>query len=164
MTGDDVVRSSVSIRAPVEVVWPFFVEPVLLVQWIGIDADLEPVEGGRFRFELKPGEFCSGSYLEVAPPRRVVFTWGWESGALPVAPGSSTVEVDLEARGDTTVVHLAHHGLKREIQAMHEEGWARFLARLAAVSEGRSPGEDPATRPDPRVQEAHGQVGGPNGG
>jgi uncharacterized protein YndB with AHSA1/START domain len=151
VTGEDVVRSSVSIRAPAEIVWPFFVEPELLVQWIGIDADLEPVEGGRFRFELKPGEFCSGSYLEVAPPRRVVFTWGWESGALPVPPGSSRVEVNLEERGEITVVYLAHHGLSGEMRAMHAEGWTRFLARLAAVSEGRPAGEDPASRPDPRV-------------
>lgn len=157
------VRSSVSIRAPVEVVWRFFIEPELLVKWIGIDADLEPVEGGRFRFELKPGEFCSGSYLEVVPPRHVVFTWGWESGALPVPPGSSTVEVDLEEHGNITVVHLAHYGLKGEMQVMHEEGWTRFLKRLAAVSEGRSAGEDPASLTDLRVQEARGQIGGSNG-
>jgi uncharacterized protein YndB with AHSA1/START domain len=138
------VRARVEIRAPAQVVFSMFTEADLLAGWIGIAADLEPRPGGRFRFELVPGEFCSGRYVEVVPHCRIVFTWGWESGALPVPPGSSTVEVDLEERGDVTVVRLAHHGLEAAMGSMHEDGWRRFLARLAAVCEGRGAGEDPA--------------------
>jgi uncharacterized protein YndB with AHSA1/START domain len=91
-----------------------------------------------------PGEFCSGRYVEVVPDRRVVFTWGWDSGALPVAPGSTTVEVDLDEHDGVTRVRLAHRGLDAAMRPMHAEGWQRYLARLAAVSEGRDPGPDPA--------------------
>jgi len=36
-----------------------------LVRWIGIWAGLEPCPGGRFRFEVVPGQFCEGQYLIV---------------------------------------------------------------------------------------------------
>jgi uncharacterized protein YndB with AHSA1/START domain len=141
---DDAVVCEVQIRAPAARVFAMFTDPALLVRWIGIRALLEPRPGGSFRFELVLGEFCSGRYVEVVPDRRVVFTWGWESGALPVAPGSTTVEVDLSERDGVTHVRLTHRGLDAAIRAMHEEGWTRYLARLSAVLEGRDPGPDPA--------------------
>ena len=141
---DDAVVCEVAIRAPAEAVYAMFTDPAKLVRWIGIRALLEPRPGGAFRFELVPGEFCSGRYVEVVPDRRVVFTWGWDSGALPVAPGSTTVEVDLEEHDGVTRVRLTHRGLEAAMRPMHAEGWQRYLARLAAVLEGRDPGPDPA--------------------
>jgi len=141
---DDAVVCEVEIRAPAARVFAMFTDPALLVRWIGIRALLEPRPGGSFRFELVPGEFCSGRYVEVVPDRRVVFTWGWESDALPVAPGSTTVEVDLSERDGVTHVRLTHRGLDAAIRDMHEDGWGRYLARLSAAVEGRDPGPDPA--------------------
>jgi uncharacterized protein YndB with AHSA1/START domain len=142
---DDAIVCEVEVRAPADAVFAMFTDPQQLVRWIGIRALLEPRPGGAFRFELVPGEFCSGRYLELVPGRRVVFTWGWESGALPVAPGSSTVEVDLSERDGVTRVRLTHRGLDAAMRAMHAEGWERYLARLQAVLEGREAGPDPAT-------------------
>lgn len=138
------VVCEVGIDAPASIVYELFTDPALLVRWIGISAQLEPVPGGLFRFEIAPGEFCSGTYLELVPDRRVVFTWGWESGALPVAPGSSRVEVDIAGEGERCTVRLEHHGLQGAMVDMHAEGWRSFLARLAAVAEGREPPSDPA--------------------
>jgi uncharacterized protein YndB with AHSA1/START domain len=141
---DDAVVCEIEVRARAAQVFAMFTDPALLVRWIGIRALLEPRPGGAFRFELVPGEFCSGRYVEVVPERRVVFTWGWESGALPVAPGSTTVEVDIEERDGVTRVRLTHRGLDAAMRGMHAEGWDRYLARLAAVLEGRDAGPDPA--------------------
>jgi uncharacterized protein YndB with AHSA1/START domain len=146
---DDAIVCEIAIRASADAVYAMFTDPAKLVRWIGIRALLEPRPGGVFRFELIPGEFCSGRYLELVPGRRVVFTWGWESGALPVAPGSSTVEVDLTERDDVTHVRLTHRGLDAAMRDMHAEGWERYLARLAATCEGREPGPDPATTERP---------------
>lgn len=122
------------------------------MRWIGISADLDPVPGGIFRFEIAPGHFCSGRYVELVPPRRVVFTWGYESDAMPLDPGSTTVEVDIEERLDGSLVRLVHRGLQGAMRTMHGEGWERFGARLKAVAEGRDPGEDPgASYRDGRV-------------
>jgi uncharacterized protein YndB with AHSA1/START domain len=146
---DDIVVCEVAIRAPAAEVYAMFTDPARLVRWIGVRALLEPGPGGQFRFELIDGEFCSGHYVELVPARRVVFTWGWESGALPVAPGSTTVEVDLDERDGVTHVRLTHRGLDAAMRAMHQEGWERYLGRLAAVAEGRDPGLDPATMERP---------------
>jgi uncharacterized protein YndB with AHSA1/START domain len=141
---NDAVTSEIEVRASLEDVYAMFTNPEQLVRWIGIRALIEPRPGGQFRFELVPGEFCSGRYVELDPPRRVVFTWGWESGALPVEPGSTTVSVDLAQAGDVTRVHLTHSGLSDPMRPFHADGWRRFLARLRAVAEGRDPGPDPA--------------------
>ena len=142
---DDALVREIAVRAPAAEVYAMFTDPTQLVRWIGIRALLEPRPGGRFRFELVDGEFCSGRYVELVPGRRVVFTWGWESGALPVAPGSTTVEVDLDERDGVTHVRLTHRGLDAAMRAMHDEGWQRYLARLSATLEGRDAGPDPAT-------------------
>jgi uncharacterized protein YndB with AHSA1/START domain len=146
---EDAVTCEVVVPAPPPEVFRWFVRPELLVRWIGIDAQLEPRPGGRFRFEIAQGEWCSGRYLEVTPGRRVVFTWGWDSGAIPVPPGSSTVAVDLLEHPDGTLVRLVHHDLAPEVRRLHSEGWSRFLPRLAAVVAGRDPGADPARHGPP---------------
>jgi uncharacterized protein YndB with AHSA1/START domain len=149
---DAAVTCEVVVPAAPEEVFRWFVEPDLLVRWIGVRAALEPRPGGRFRFEVTAGEWCTGRYVEVVPGRRVVFTWGWDSGAIPVPPGSSTVEVDLLAHGDGTRVRLVHRDLAPEVRPLHAEGWSRFLPRLAAVVAGRDPGPDPARdAPPPRT-------------
>jgi uncharacterized protein YndB with AHSA1/START domain len=135
VTDDDAVRAEIAIEAPIERVYAMFTDPAQLVRWIGIRAMLEPKPGGQFRFELMPGEFCSGRYRELDPPHRVVFTWGWESGALPVGPGSSTVTVELEHTAGVTTVRLIHSGLSREMRDHHAGGWANFLPRLKEAAE-----------------------------
>jgi uncharacterized protein YndB with AHSA1/START domain len=135
VAADAVVRE-IEIRAPAAEVYAMFTDPAKLVRWIGIRAMLEPRPGGVFRFELMPGEFCSGRYLELVPGRRVVFTWGWESGAIAVEPGSSTVEVDLAERDGVTHLTLTHRGLGPAVRPLHDEGWEKFLGELAAAAEG----------------------------
>jgi uncharacterized protein YndB with AHSA1/START domain len=131
MTGD--VVSEVVVAAPIEEVFAHFVDPARLVRWIGISALLDPRPGGVFRFEIEPGHWCAGRYVEVDPPRRVVFTWGWET-VLPVAPGSTTVEVELSEDPRGTHVRLVHRGLDAAMRPMHAEGWGRFLPRLARAA------------------------------
>jgi uncharacterized protein YndB with AHSA1/START domain len=140
---EDAVTCEAVVAAPPQEVFRWLVRPELLVRWIGIDARLEPRPGGLFRFEITEGEWCSGRYLEVVPGRRVVVTWGWDSGAIPVPPGSSTVSIDLLEHPEGTLVRLVHRDLAPEVRRLHAEGWSRFLPRLAAVVAGRDPGEDP---------------------
>jgi uncharacterized protein YndB with AHSA1/START domain len=131
IVGDDVVHE-IAIAAPPEAVYAMFVEPALLVRWIGISADLEPVADGRFRFEIVPGEFCEGRYLELDPPHRLRFTWGWTDPGQGIGPGGSTVEVTLTARPPGTWLRLVHTGLGAAAER-HDAGWTHFCAALAAA-------------------------------
>ena len=88
-----------------------------------------------------------GEFVEIDPPRRVVFTWGWE-GMDAVPPGSSTVEVTFEPDGDATILRLVHRGLPsaEEVQ-QHSHGWDMYLGRLVVAGAGGDPGPDPNANP-----------------
>jgi uncharacterized protein YndB with AHSA1/START domain len=93
---------------------------------------------------------ASGEFVEVDSPRRVVFSWGWE-GNESVPPGSTIVELTLEADGVGTVLSLRHTGLPDgEAAAMHEEGWRFFTSRLAAAARGEDSGPMPSEPPPAR--------------
>jgi uncharacterized protein YndB with AHSA1/START domain len=124
---------------PQQEVFEFFTDPARLVQWIGLSASLEPVAGGVFRFEVQPGQFCEGTYVEVDPPSMVSFSWGWTDPDWHLPPGSSLVTVTLSPDGDGTRVRLVHDRLPGDLRAVHDEGWSSFLARLASVAAGHPP-------------------------
>jgi uncharacterized protein YndB with AHSA1/START domain len=141
----DPVVVEVEVRASAAAVFAAFTDPAGLASWIGVRAVLEPVPGGAFALDLPNGARALGRYVEVVPHKRVVFTWGWDDPRVPVAPGSTTVTVELAEREGRTRVRLTHAGLDAVMAPWHAEGWGRYLARLAAVCEGRDPGPDPAT-------------------
>jgi len=131
-TDDEPLVASVWIEASPEQVFPFFTDPVRLTQWLGHAAQVDPVAGGRFAVDISH-RLVRGSYLEVSPPHRVVFSWG-DAGSSALPPGSSRVEVDLEAAGSRTLVTLRHHGLSGEVRADHARGWPLKLQELVAAS------------------------------
>ena len=142
------VEIEVRIEARPETIFDFFTDPDRMVQWMGRSHDLDPRPGGVFRCDINGRDVASGSYVEVDPPRRVVFTWGWESEASPTKPGSSTVEVNLEPAGEGTLVRLAHRDLAAEEQrSAHRHGWEHYFERLAVAAAGGEAGEDPWRTP-----------------
>jgi uncharacterized protein YndB with AHSA1/START domain len=128
VTAPEALTATVRIGAPPAAVFPYFTDPALLIQWIGEWADLCPEPGGVFALNFS-NTAVRGEYVEVDPPRRVVFTWGVPGkDALP--PGSTTVEVVLTPDGHDTIVELSHHGLPVEERDSHLEGWTTMLGRL----------------------------------
>ena len=94
------------IQASPETVFGFFADPRRWLQWQGLKAELDPRPGGVFRMNVRGDGWAVGRFLEVDPPRRIVFTWGWEIERSPLPPGSSVVEVELIPQGDGTLVSL----------------------------------------------------------
>ena len=87
-------------------------------------------------------DIARGEFVEVDPPRRAVFTWGWEAGGFPIEPGTSTVEIVLEPDGTGTLLRLTHSGLpEAEAVRRHREGWETFVPRLADTA-GERPAAD----------------------
>jgi uncharacterized protein YndB with AHSA1/START domain len=142
-----VVEREIRIAARPETVFDFFIDPEKMILWKGRRAELDPRPGGVYRVEINDVAIARGEYVEVDPPTKVVFTWGWEgqeSGPHAVKPGSSRVEVTLEPDGDGTLVRLRHLDLPEGSREIHGQGWDMYLARLTAVAEGRDPGADPS--------------------
>lgn len=156
MIDGDVVRREVVLAAPPDVVFPYFTDPALLCRWIGLSADLEPAPGGRFRFEVAPGQWCEGEYVELDPPRRVVLTWGWREPALAVPPGSSRVEVSLAPVPEGTLLRLVHLLPGSDAALLHDDGWTTFLGRLRGVLAGDDVGGQPEGHPGQRLRELRG--------
>ena len=141
-----VVEREVRIAARPETVFDFFVDPDKMRQWKGRGAHLDPRPGGVYRVEINEQAIVGGEYVEVEPPTRVVFTWGWEgqeTGEHAVPPGSSRVEVDLVPDGDGTLVRLRHLNLPEPAREIHGQGWDHYLGRLAKAAAGEDPGPDP---------------------
>jgi uncharacterized protein YndB with AHSA1/START domain len=134
---DEPLVSSVWIEATPDQVFPFFTDAVRLTRWLGQAAQVDPVVGGRFAVDISL-RLVRGEYLEVSPPHRVVFSWG-DAGSAALPPGSSRVEVDLEAAGNRTLVTLRHHGLSGEVRADHARGWPLKLQELVGAAGADAP-------------------------
>ena len=141
------IQRELQIDASPETVWAFLVDPERIVRWMGDHAELEPQPGGLYLVHVVPSHIARGEFVELDPPHRVVFTWGWEGNdATPstVPPGSSTIEIELEARDGGTFLRFTHRDLPNdESGASHGVGWDHYLSRLAAAAGGNDPGRDP---------------------
>ena len=137
------VERELAIAARPETVWEFLVDPEKAVRWMGQAASFDLRPGGSYRLDVIPGHTAAGEFVELDPPRRLVYTWGWEAGG-PVPPGSTTIEFELVPSGEGTLLRFSHRGLPdAEAAASHAHGWDHYLARLADVAAGGDPGADP---------------------
>lgn len=126
------------IDASPETVFAFFTDPEKLTRWLAAEATVDPRPGGvcHQTHVGRNGEryLMRGEFVEVSPPSRVVFTWGFENENTDVPPGASTVEVSLEPRDGGTWLRLVHRDLPESQREGHDEGWDTMLGRLASAA------------------------------
>jgi uncharacterized protein YndB with AHSA1/START domain len=137
----DAYRTSIEIEAPPDVVFDYFVQPELLVRWMGDYARLEATDGGVFAVDIN-GVIIRGHYVRLERPHLIEIAWG-EAGNDAMPPGSTRVVVELRAIANGTRVELTHSGLVPDERAKHAIGWPHFLGRLAVAGTGADPGRDP---------------------
>jgi uncharacterized protein YndB with AHSA1/START domain len=145
MTEGDIIEVSIHVSAQPEIVFPYFTDPRRYVQWMGRDATLEAVPGGCYRVHIRDGIEAVGEFVEVDPPHRLVFTWGWTHDH-EVPAGATRVVITLQAENGGTRVILRHYDLPDAGQRdHHRKGWKFYLDRLSARIRGEDPGPDPNT-------------------
>ncbi len=133
MNDDDVLEISVHIDAQPEIVFPYFTDPSRYVLWMGREATLDPRPGGTYRVRMNDNVEAAGEFIELDPPRRLVFTWGWAHDEA-VPPGTTRVVITLAEENGGTRVVLRHHNLPDADQRdHHKKGWETGVA----------PGPDP---------------------
>lgn len=135
--------------APREMVFKAWTEAKQFQQWFGAAAcdgsslqsvKLDARTGGRYRLKVRraDGEFWTtvGTYREVKPPERLVFTWQFEKDGSgedygEVEPPEMLVTVEFKARGKQTELTLTQEKFASvESRDRHQDGWTRCLDEL----------------------------------
>jgi uncharacterized protein YndB with AHSA1/START domain len=139
------VERELAIAASPETVWELLTKEDEAIKWMGRSATFDLRPGGTYRVEVIPGNTARGEFVEIDPPHRLVYTWGWEPGSQsPVASGASTIEFELTPQDAGTLLRFRHTDLpSEEAAASHGHGWDHYLGRLAVVAGGGDPGADP---------------------
>jgi uncharacterized protein YndB with AHSA1/START domain len=118
------------IRAHREIVFAYFTESPRWAAWWGAGSTIEAHAGGRMYIRHPNGVEASGEVLQVQPPERIVFTYGYESG-VPIPPGGSRVTVRLDAHPAGTLLHLAHEFADVNARDEHVQGWRFQLSQFS---------------------------------
>jgi uncharacterized protein YndB with AHSA1/START domain len=127
-------------RAPRDKVFRAWTNRVELAQWFAPSTEYSTVVpefelrvGGRYRLEMhhKSGNVhsVSGTYQEIKPPEKVVFTWRWDGDT---SPEHSVVTIEFQDLGNSTEVTLTHERLPNpEERDKHAHGWNGCMDQLA---------------------------------
>lgn len=140
----DAVLAEIHIAAPVERVFAAISDPNQVKNWWGqkgkyrhTDSESDVRPGGKWRTSgaSDNGEkfSVSGEYLEIDPPRLLVYTWAasFDGGAV------TTVRWELRPHEGGTLVTLRHSGLAKQPDASkrYGGGWPTVLAWMQAYVE-----------------------------
>jgi uncharacterized protein YndB with AHSA1/START domain len=133
-----------TIRAPRQRVFAAWTKPEELKAWHApgplavslAEIDLRP--GGSYRIHMRAPDGnehrVSGVYREVDPPKKIVYTWGWD-GDHPVK--NSVVTIEFHERGNATEVVLRHAGIADATErTKHESGWVAIMDKFETVYSG----------------------------
>ena len=132
---------TLSRRYPVapEKVYRAWTDPQAVKRWWGPTpgepvslAELDVRVGGRFRivFGGPDGKMheCAGTYKEVVPNKKLVFTWSWPN---TTPERISVVTIEFRATGKGTDLIFKHEQLFDEAaRDGHKRGWTGALDKL----------------------------------
>lgn len=118
------------IRARPATVFEFFTNTADWAAWWGAGSTIDARPGGTLLIRHPNGVEVSGEVLEVQPPQRIVFTYGYASGT-PIPPGASQVTIRLDSHPAGTLLQLTHAFADADARDQHVQGW-RFQLSLFA--------------------------------
>jgi uncharacterized protein YndB with AHSA1/START domain len=131
-----------TIAADPQRVFDAWTQPAHMVNWACPEgATLDTVRtdirvGGSYLLKMTNPEgetyTAFGTYREVDPPHRLVYTWDWKEEAHRM--GETLVTVEFIDRDGATEVVLRHEGFpSTEAREGHDQGWASCLDKLVAM-------------------------------
>jgi uncharacterized protein YndB with AHSA1/START domain len=123
---------SVVIHAEPTVVFRFFQDTERWAAWWGAGSTIEPRPRGRVLIRHPDGVDVVGEVIEIAPPDRIVFSYGFlDRRAEPTA--DSRVTIALEPLGQSTRLRLTHEFNDAAARDEHVQGWRFQLSVFANV-------------------------------
>ena len=126
------LERSVTIRASRDTVFRHFTDSARWAAWWGAGSTIDARPGGPLYIRHPGGVESRGEVVDVRPPDRIVFTYGFVSGT-PIPPGASRVTIRLEAAGDSTRLHLLHEFDVEATRDEHVQGWRYQLSVFSNV-------------------------------
>jgi uncharacterized protein YndB with AHSA1/START domain len=125
-----------------EKVWAAWTDPEKLIGWFctakakpgSMRAELDIRVGGRYRisFDMESGEYSEvgGTYREVVPSEKLVFSWAWHS----TPERESLVTVSIRPDGAGTLMVFTHEQFfDQAARDNHEKGWSELFMQLESV-------------------------------
>jgi uncharacterized protein YndB with AHSA1/START domain len=125
---ENVLRFTHRFDAAPEKVFDCWVDPEKVKRWFffspfaeSMEYDLDIRPGGSYRVvRREKGEFTAiGEYLEIEPPRRIVFTFSMPQFSPDVAP----ITIEIAPDGDGTLLTFTEVGLPADEHEATVEGW-----------------------------------------
>ena len=124
------LERTVNIQAPPETVFRFFQDSERWAKWWGAGSTIDAKPGGDIYIKHPGNVESAGKVVEIDPPRRLVFTYGFVSGD-PIPPGASRVTIVLHEQRGGTRLALTHDLPSEKVRDDHVQGW-RFQLSLFA--------------------------------
>lgn len=144
MNDDTVLRLERLIAASPERVFECWTDPDLLVRWFGPEGyevparALDVTPGGRWRTTMRSADgeclTASGIYRSIEPPRRLVFTWGWDDENGVRGPETEVTVTFEPAPGGTRMVLQQQTFETKESRDDHRTGWSSSFDRLVRLA------------------------------
>lgn len=129
---DHALERTVLIRAPQRIVFRYFTDSARWASWWGAGSSIDPRPGGAVRIVYPNAVKAGGEVVAIDPPRRIVFTMGFESGE-PIPIGASRVTVQLADDPAGTRLTLRHEFAEAAMRDEFVQGWRYQLALFANV-------------------------------
>jgi uncharacterized protein YndB with AHSA1/START domain len=123
----------VLIAAPRDLVFRYFTDSERWARWWGKGSTIDPRPHGQVQIVHPNGVEMAGQVVEIAPPERIVFTYGYKSGA-PIPAGGSVVTISLNEHGEGTELNLSHAFAETSMRDQHVQGWRYQLAVFGNVT------------------------------
>lgn len=94
---------SVFIPVDPDTAFALITRPERLRRWQAVAARVDLRVGGEYRWTITPEQSAAGTFTEIEPGKRVVFTWDWEGSTAPAAAASKvTITLAASTAGPTS--------------------------------------------------------------
>ncbi len=131
------VQVSKEVKATPEKIWSAWSDISTWKEWFmpgpgTAEAEGEVVMGGSYSVKFSGGPqvmTTRGTFTLVQPPKKLVFTWHYDG--TPADASEQLVTVELQPKGDGTLVTLTHSGFTDTDSANnHKIGWEAILGAM----------------------------------
>jgi uncharacterized protein YndB with AHSA1/START domain len=130
------------VEPPVKL-WQAWTDPQRVRLWFGSDPNgtviqtqLDVQVGGKFEVTFANADrttyTCYGTYREVEPNTKLIFSWSWKN----TPDVEELVSVSLQADGSGTLMTFVHANIDPDTSHAYETGWSTTFEKLEKVLKG----------------------------